>query len=237
MNNTAVCWLWKGLSLSRREFLPEHVNILHRMMKRHGFEGRLVCITNESSIEFDKDIVVMPTPPEAEALGVLPSPEGGRFPSSYRRLWMFSDEARCLGDNLLLLDIDMVILKDITPLFDFAEDFIGWLPRRSWGKERRIAGGIYLLKPGTRPGVWEDFKGAPSIAEAHRAGYRGSDQAWISYKLAQDAMIFPRDSGIYSIRDLKGLVPKLPADARLVQFNGPVKPWQSDLPWVKENWK
>jgi hypothetical protein len=129
-----------------------------------------------------------------------------------------------------------VILKDITPLFDFEEDFVGWLPVRDWGKNRRLGGGIFLLKPGTRTAVWDDFKGAPSIAEAHAAGFRGSDQAWLSYKLASNAVIYPKDSGIYSIRDLKAPY-RLPADARLVQFNGPIKPWQSDLQWVKDNWK
>jgi len=235
--NTILTYLWSGANLSRREFLPEHVNILHRMAKRHGFTGRFVCITDETSIVFDKDITIMLTPVAALTFGAIGSPEGPRFPSCYRRLWTFSEGAKVLGDNVLLLDIDLVVLKDLTPLFDFAEDFVGWLPIRDWGKHRRLGGGIYLLKPGTRTEVWTEFDGQPSVDWAHAAGFRGSDQAWISYKLAQTAVIFPKEAGIYSIRDLKGLRPRPPKDARLVQFNGPIKPWQSDLPWVRDNWK
>jgi hypothetical protein len=149
---------------------------------------------------------------------------------------MFSEAAKVLGDNVLLVDVDLVILADITPLFEYTEPFVGWLPLRDWGKRRRIGGGIYLIKPGSLTHVWDDFKGAASVNEARRAGYRGSDQAWMSYKLADSVPIYPRDAGIYSIRDLPNPA-VLPSDARLVQMNGPVKPWESTLPWVRAHWR
>jgi hypothetical protein len=59
----------------------------------------------------------------------------------------------------------------------------------------------------------------------------------LSYKLAEKVPIYGRDSGLYSIRDLGG-DHELPKDARLVQFNGPDKPWsyRGRAGWVAHHW-
>lgn len=230
---SVVCFLWAG----NRDFRPVHVNVLARMVRRHLPEPhRFICITDETE-GFDSGVEVMKTPAACAALAHLRTPEKLHFPSCHRRLWMFSEEAKCLGERVLLLDIDLVVVRDLRPIFDMPQEFVGWRPYRDWGAQLRFGGGIYLLTPGTRTKVWDDFKGAPSIAEARAAGFRGSDQAWISYKLGLDEAYWGREAGIYSIRDMKGTETKLPADARLVQMNGPTKPWGSRLPWVVENWR
>jgi hypothetical protein len=114
---------------------------------------------------------------------------------------------------------------------------MGWRPYRDWGKKLRFGGGIYLLKTGTRTKVWTDFVGPASIQRARANGFRGSDQAWISYCLAHREPYYGRSAGIYSIRDLDRVKPVPPKDACLVQFNGPVKPWNSPLPWVREHFR
>lgn len=134
----------------------------------------------------------------------------------------------------MLVDIDMVITGNIDHLLDHKTDFVGWRPRQSWGHGPRLGGGMYLMKTGSHTEVYEDFKGHESIAEAREAGFRGSDQAWISHKIYGQVDLWPHSAGIYSVRDLKL---RLPADARLVQFNGRVKPWQSPLPWVRKHWR
>jgi hypothetical protein len=226
-----VCWLWNG-----RGYRPEHVNVVHRMFRRHlAGDFRFICITDETE-GFEAGIEVMPTPPEAAALAHLRTPEGGVFPSCYRRLWMFSEAARCLGDRVLLVDIDLLVVGNAEPLFAPTADFVGWKPTASWGhNNNRIGGGLYLMTPGTQTHVWEDFKGQESIAEARAAGYRGSDQAWISYKL-WGCPLFPKDAGIYSIRDLRHGAMKPPADAVLIQHNGTTKPWASRVQWVRDAW-
>jgi len=229
-----VCWLWND---GFREYRPHHVNTLQKMVARHLQEPhRFICITDETE-GFDPGVEVMPTPAAAKALGELRSPEGQRFPSCYRRLWMFSEEAKVLGDRVLLIDIDLVVVNDLAPIFDHPHDFVGWRPFRDWGNTCRFGGGIYLITPGTRTNVWDEFTGAASIAEARNAGFRGSDQAWLSFKLGHREPHWDRTSGIYSIRDMKGTEHKLPVDARLVQFNGPEKPWLCQHAWVKEHWR
>jgi len=234
MSVTVCCWLWGG----NRDFRPEHVNVLSAMVRRHLPEPhRFVCITDAPADQFVPGVEVMPTPPEAEALGALSTPEKPHFPSCYRRLWMFSEAAKCLGERVLLLDIDLVVVGDLRPVFDMPQEFVGWRPYRDWGKHDRFGGGIYLLTPGTRTEVWTDFNGPASIAQARAAGFRGSDQAWISYKLGQSEVFWGKDRGIYSVRDFKNPFLPPPADARLVQMNGPIKPWASPIPWVKEHWR
>jgi hypothetical protein len=211
------------------------------MIRKHTPGTAVVCFTDEKILDPGDTVHWRPIPAIARHLMHLKSPEGDRFPSCYVRLWLFSQEAhRALGvRKVLLLDVDLVVRKSLAPLFDPEDDFVGWLPIRDWGSKIRVGGGIYLLRLGTRTGVWDDFIKDPTdaIRRARLAGYRGSDQAWLSYKLAANCMIYPPSAGIYSIRDLPShnLIP--PRDARLVQMNGPNKPWQSALPWVRAEWR
>lgn len=233
---TVVCWIWNDHG--GRSYTPNHVNVLRRMFARHLPEKhRFICVT-DTDIGFENGVEILKTPPEAVQAGYLRSPEGERFPSCYRRLWMFSEAAKILGERVMLVDVDLVVTQDVTPLFDNDADFLGWRPYRDWGAKMRYGGGIYLLTPGTRAHVWDDFKGMKSVKESRAAGFRGSDQAWISYKLGPDEPYWPRNAGIYSIRDFhEGRTHILPPDARIVQFNGPVKPWNSPLLWARQHWR
>lgn len=225
-----VTWLWKG----NRGYRPEHVAVLAAMFRRHlNQPHRFICITDVEG-DLGESVEVMDMPESAAVLGGYTTPEGAGFPSCYRRLWMFSEEAKCLGERVMLVDIDVVLTGSVDHLFENEASFVGWRPRQTWGHGPRLGGGIYLLSPGTHREVLEEFEGAKSIAQARAAGFRGSDQAWISYKLRGQVDLWPHTAGIYSIRDAGR---NLPGDACLVQFNGPVKPWQSPLRWVKKHWR
>lgn len=231
-----VCWLWD--EPGRRKYLPEHVNVLQRMFARTlSMPHRFICVADDAQ-GFTPAVEVVITPAPAREAGRLRSPEGSRFPSCYRRLWTFSEDAQAaFGDLVFLTDIDIVLTADIAPLVDRTEDFVGWRPMARWGKRNdRIGGGMYLLRTGSRPKVWTEFQGAKSIARARAAGFRGSDQAWLSYCLGQEPA-WPQKCGLYSIRDLHDGRDPLPDDARLVQFNGPAKPWDSKIEWVRQHWQ
>lgn len=239
MRLTFLCWLWKGVNLTGREFLPEHVGVLARMLARHcPVPHRFVCLADRTK-GFPEGVEALATPPTAARLAALPSPEGGRFPACYRRLWAFSDEAAALGDRLVVMDIDLVIVGSLEPVLARAEPFVGWRPLASWGGRLRIGGGLYALTAGACQDVWTSFVANPpaAIARARAAGYRGSDQAWLSYSLAESCPVWGPEAGLYSIRDMANGRAPLPRDARLVQFNGPVKPWQSQLSWVRAHWR
>jgi hypothetical protein len=234
MTITVVVWLWHA---GFRDYCAEHVNTLARVLRRNSsIPLRFVCVADNPD-GLAQWVEWFPTPEAAVEVGKLRNPCGQRFPSCYRRLWMFSEDARQLGERLFLLDIDTLALREIAHLFAFDAPFVGWRPMATWGNQQRYGGGSYLLTPGTRPQVWNDFNGQPSIDEALAAGFRGSDQAWISYKLGPDEPIWPADAGIYSIRDISNGAKPLPEDACLVHFNGPQKPWNSALPWVAAHWR
>lgn len=223
-----------------RFFKPEHViKLAERVRAVLPIPHRFVCISDEVPTE-SNGVTWIQTPPAALEMSRLRSPEGNRFPSCYRRLWAQSEEAaQVLSERVLLIDIDLIPVRDWSPLVNRSEPFVGWHPYRDWGRRMRIGGGIYLFTPGANVKVWTDFYTRPhsAIAEARAAGFRGSDQAWLSYKLAGKVPVYGRDAGIYSIRDL-GSSHDLPADARLVQFNGPQKPWSYRGPagWVAKHW-
>src|SRR5690606_10771317 len=99
----------------------------------------------------------------------------------------------------------------------------------------RVGGGLYLLRTGTRTDVFDRFNGPSSIAEARAAGYRGSDQAWLSYVL-KGCPVYGPEAGLYSLRDMDNGRRPPPPDARLVQHNGTRKPWSSRVPWVRRAW-
>lgn len=243
-----VVWIWKG----SRNYAPEHVNLLHRQLQRFDSKHSLVAVTDETK-GFDDGIEVVKTPPKAMALANLATPEKPNFPSCYRRLWMFSEDAKELGDLVTLIDVDLVFSRDPSSL-ERPEDFVGWRPMRTWGNENRFGGGIYQLRTGTRRHVWESFQGPKSIAQARAAGLRGSDQAWLSHCLAKTEVCWPKNSGIYSVRDLTHCTRPaqsrgstimrnarplgLPEDAVIVQFNGPDKCWhpntQQRHPWLRD---
>ena len=226
-----------------RSFKPEHVERLAMLFRKHlTVPHRFICVTDEYPPNRVQDAPVtwLETPPEARALGDLRSPEGYRFPSCYRRLWSFSDEAcRLLGDRILLTDIDAVPVRNLNPLVARSEDFVGWRPYRDWGRKLRIGGGIYLMTTGKHTKVYDEFVANPraAIHAAREAGFRGSDQAWLSYKLADKVPHYALDAGIYSIREL-GHDHRLPPDARIVHFNGSDKPWSyhGRGDWVAKHW-
>lgn len=226
-----------------RFFKPEHVNRLAELFAKHlKVPHRFVCVSDEVTGLADR-VYWIQTPPEAMEMRSYRSPEGNRFPSCYCRLWSQSkDAAKILSPAVLLTDIDALPVADCTPLVDRPEKFVGWRPYRDWGRQLRIGGGVYLFEPGANVDVWEDFYTNPgaAMAQARNAGFRGSDQAWLSFKLAHKVAIYSRNAGIYSIRDL-GADHQLPKDARLVQMNGPAqfKPWAYRGPghWVAEHWR
>lgn len=236
---SVVCWLWPGPD-PRRQYSPKHVNVLQRMLARTlSIPHRFICVSDELE-GFSDNVEVIETPINARIVGQFASPEGPRFPACYRRLWNFSpDAAPVLGERILAIDIDLIVLQDLAPILARDEDFVGVRPLMKWGNPHRVAGGMYLLRTASRPDVWHRFHHAPlaSITAARAAGFRGSDQAWLSHCLGEGAAVWNGTAGLYSIRDLReGKLP-VPPDARLVQFNGPTKPWDSGLAWVKAHWR
>lgn len=232
-----VTWLWSNNTLNYT-YQPEYVNVLQSMLERNTtVPFKLICITDADESKFSNKVRVIKTPEAAKALCDLTTPEGNKFPTCYRRLWMFSEEAKTLGERIVLFDLDVVIMSNIDSILSYKDDFVGFRsdPQAAWGANYFV-GCLWSLKAGARTDVWTEFIQNPvkCISTARNNGYRGSDQAWISYKLFGKEKMFSDSDGIYTTSRF-GSIP--PNDAKLIQFNGDQKPWKMNHKWVKDNWK
>jgi hypothetical protein len=229
-----ICWKWNQPGY-RSKFTGEHVNVLRSMVRRHYQKPhRFSCITDDPK-GIDKDIRIIPLWPDH---GDLPNPSFRNGPSCFRRLRVFSQQARQLiGERFVSLDLDVVITRDLAPLWDRDEDFIIWgdtLPGYWYN------GSMFMMNAGARAKVWETFDPIQSPKAATRAGRKGSDQAWISHCLGPGEKTWNRADGVYSFRNhLKEGLKPLPNDARIVIMHGAIDPWSpraQRLAWVKEHW-
>lgn len=232
---TVVTFKWKPQPGYRSKFGPEAVIALRNMIRRHyPHQHRFVCITDDAA-----GLAGIDTIPLWKDHATVPSPHGAGNPSCYRRLKLFDPAiADLLGPRFVCLDLDTVIVGDLTPLWHRPEDFVIWGetdPRSFYN------GSMFMLTAGARPQLWTEFDPRVSPKLARKAGRFGSDQGWISYKLGPGEAMWTRADGVYSFR--VHLEPtgadELPANAKIVMFHGKVDPWAwkaQRLAWVREHY-
>lgn len=228
------CFKWATPGY-RSTFGPETVNTLARMVARHFHrEHRFTCITDDPA-GIDPTIRVIPL---WKDWAHLQSPHGGGNPACYRRLKLYSPEARTIiGERILALDLDVVITGDVTPLWDRSEDFVIW---GDTAPGTPYNGSMVLMTAGCRAQVWETFDPIESPKAATKLGYWGSDQAWISCCLGPNERIWTWQDGVYSFRNhmiVRGRPGILPSGARIVIFHGKFDPWEPEVQrtygWIK----
>lgn len=233
---TFVTWFWAAKPGYRSTFDADCVNNLFRMVDRHyQAPHRNICVTNlPKGIDASIEIV-----PDREDFKEMPNPNGSHNPSCYRRLRAFAPDAgEVFGERLVSLDLDVVIVGDLMPLFDRPEDFIIWgqsdFPRRQF-----YNGSLWMLRTGTRTKVWTEFDRHAPLKAAKR-GHKGSDQGWLSYVLGPHEAKWGEQDGIYSYR--VHVAPRgnvLPENARLIAFHGRTDPWDYNMqqvPWIREHY-
>jgi len=233
---TFVCWRWTPAQPYRSTFGPATVYALREMLSRHYAKPfRFVCVTDQPH-----DLPGIETIPLWDDCSRIPSPIGHSYPSCYRRLKVFAPDAgETFGERLVSIDLDTVIVGDITPLFDRPEDFMIW-GESDFPHTTPYCGSLWMLKTGTRPQVWTEFNEKTSPKLAWQAGCRGSDQGWLAYILGKHEATWGKKDGVYSFRkDIARLGVGLPSDARLVSFHGKVDPWAyraQQIPWVRQHY-
>jgi hypothetical protein len=242
---TFVCWKWSA-KLYRHVYTAEHVNEWADGFRRsYERPHRLICITDDpSGIEI-----------ETARLWTdhrqVENPSGAHLPSCYRRLKLFDPATqRTLGikkgTRVGWLDLDVVFTGDCSPIFDAhpGAPFVGWKGLSPSHGRPVYNGTLVMFEAGNEDvaRLWTEFDPDKSPHDVAKARYFGSDQGWISYRLAGRAAGVSERHGIFSFnRDmLLQNVVDLPDDARLVSFNGKAKPWHEEIqqrhPWVRKHW-
>lgn len=233
---SVVTFKWKPREGYRSKYGPEQVHALRNMVARHYRKPhRFICVTDDAD-GLDDGVEVVPLwDDHAE----VPNPSWSDGPSCYRRLKVFSrDIGALLGERFLVLDLDVVIVADLSPIFDRREDFIALAdPARKWPHN----GSLVMMNAGARPQVWERFDPVESPRLSNAAEMRGSDQGWISYVLGWDEAKFgPQDGVISYQREIHRNLGRLPKGTRIVVFWGAVDPWSPQAqkhPWVREHYR
>lgn len=243
---SVVTWKWSapapangrpGDRLGTR-YTAEHVNRLAAMVGRHLPEPhQFVCIADDA---------------RGLAGGIRYMPGWSGDDHLYRhtrRLRTFSAEmAELLGPRILMLDLDTVILGDLTPLVEVTAPLALW----RCPSLRTASGLVYnpsvaLFDAGYLDPMWRAFATDPdgTVARARKNGWRNSDQAVINDWITEHALpvhAWTDADGLYSFRDAARHWPCAPPDARLVGFYDPrYDPSMTELhaehPWIAEHWR
>lgn len=223
---SVVTWRWGA------KYTADPVNSLRAQIDRHySPNARMICVTNDAS-GIDPRVEIVP---DDEDFASLRSPHGGSFPSCYRRLRIWrEDAAQWFGERFVCIDLDVVAVADLRPLWHRPEPVVMYRDPL-YGHKGQHCGSMVLLTSGAEPHVWHDFDPLRSPALASAAGFKGSDQAWLSLAL-RGAPTWSTADGVYSYRvDIQRNGNRLPADARLTIWHGGPKPWNEGraLPWVQ----
>lgn len=244
---TVVTWKWKKPGF-RTTYEARHVNMLARMVaKYYPDPHEVVCVTDDPA-GIDSSIRIVPIWDDWRE---IPSPHSPDQPACYVRLKAFHpDASRWFGERFVSIDLDVVIMDDLRPLWNRDEDWLIWHHRQpspgANGPQTYCNGTMWMLRTGSHPEVWERFTGEASAREAYAAGHHGSDQGWFSYVLPKTSGWREQD-GIRSFNydfprtvrtDWRGR-DVLPEPLRVVSFHGPLKPWDAEAQakrWVREHY-
>lgn len=238
---TVVTFKWRGAEGFRSRYTAEHVRTMRSMVARHYPDPhRFVCVTDDPT-GLD-DVETVPLWPDHAG---VPNPTWPRGPSCYRRLRVFSEEAReWFGDRFVCIDLDAVILDDLRPLWNRPEPCVVYSCAGLGGD---VNGSMFMLDAGARSFVWDLFDPIESPRRTHELGYRGSDQAWLTACLRHCSAAWTDADGIASYKSplprpasryLHRKRPPIGAPkARVMFFHGKPDPWEVTDKWVIDNYR
>lgn len=228
-----TCWRWGGL------FGAVYVNRLRAALERHlHIEHELVCVTDDA-VGIDRRVRVVSLPSEF-----------AHTPRCRRRMQQFDHHwgLHALGARILSIDLDVVIVDDITPLVDRPEPIVAW----KVGHAGVYSGSFLLFDAGALHGAWAPFAadpdGYPRTCSPHGTP---SDQAMLNHYLRRtgikvaelteaDGIVTYYGRGYERLEHL-GVGPTrsaLPPGARLVVLGSADKHVMDEarFGWVLDHW-
>ncbi len=177
----------------RTVYTAAHVNTLRSMVARnYNHPHRFFCVTDDPA-GIDPRVEVVPM--WEDHFNMLNPTHPTARPNCYPRLKLFAPEMEGMfGKRFVSIDLDVVLVGDMAPLWQRPEDFVIYDARGS----DHYNGSMFLQTAGSRAQVWKSFDPVESPQMTMRAGMRGSDQAWIRYMLAPDAATWTNDHGVHA---------------------------------------
>jgi hypothetical protein len=237
-----VLWKWEQAG-TNRVYTHEHVNVMCTMLRRHltNTPHRIVCVTDR-----DSGINECETAPLWRDADDLPNATGRHLPSCYRRLKLYDRETQKdigidRGDRIMGIDLDALITGDLREVVQTEGTFVGWHLKRA-DQKYVFNGSLQMFTAGDLQEIWSEFDPAKSPKAAFAAGFRGSDQSWISWKLdgRKDCvgLLYPTVSS-YPLQNR--IMGELKHATKIVFFHGSQKPWDTqarfDSRWIDRYWR
>ena len=237
-----VLWKWDQPG-GKHVYEAEHVNVMATMLRRNlqHHPHRIVCVTDETG-----GITECETADLWHDHNDLANASGRHLPSCYRRLKLYdrtTQEAIGIekGDRVMGIDLDTLITGDIRRLVKTEGRFVGW-GLRGLGDRPVFNGSLQMFNAGDLSEIWTEFNPATSPKEAQAAGYNGSDQAWLSYKLVDKAgsvpLHWPEVSSYPLQNRIQGVLKR---ETKIIFFHGSLKPWSPQArfytPWIDRYWR
>jgi len=186
-----VCaWKWDNGIPNKKgiRFSAQHVNTLGSMLKRHLHTDYEFCCITDDPEGIDKDIRIIPIWNDYLDKG-----------GCWTRLKMFDASMKdIIGERFVSIDLDCVIVDDITPILTCIDDF------RIWGEHWRkspYCGSLWIMDAGCRSEVWTEFDMSDYPVGSNGRWKKGTDQARINDCLYPDEMMWSNKDGIYNFRD------------------------------------
>lgn len=237
---TILCMKWGT------KYGADYVNRLYGMVRRHlRGEFRFVCLTDISE-GIRAEVQCLPIPDLALPEGI---PERG-----WKKLTTFAADLHGLKGTALFLDLDVVIVDDITPFFELPGDF---RIIHDWKRPWRITGNssVYRFELGSHPEVLERFRAEHADIRARLR----NEQAWLSEVLHRQGKLDywpPAWCASWKYHCVARFplnffrAPAVPRGARILVFHGVVNPpdaiagrsmgnWRRTpaAPWLERYWQ
>jgi len=225
---------------------PEYVNRLYAMVRRHlKGDFNFVCLTDRSE-GIRAEVQCLPIPDLALPPG---APERG-----WTKLTTFEADLHGLQGTALFLDLDVVIVDDITPFFEVPGEF---LIIHDWKRPWRVTGNssVYRFRLGAHADVLAKFR---REFESIRASVR-NEQAYLSNEMqAKGILKYWDDAWCASYKyhcipawpSSYWREPFIPEGARILIFHGVMNPpdalagrsngnWRHarPAPWIADHWR
>lgn len=232
-----VCFKWGD------KYPPNYVNNLYQGVHKFlNADFQFTCITDNSS-GLNPHIKIYPLWNELTEL------KGTKYLKKklncYRRLKLY--DPKILDEfnyNVLALDIDTLILRDITFLSELDKNALYYCKSKS-KTQYSLNPSITRIVDDKFSEVWKEFNKDPlaMIRESHEAGWSGSDQAVLSFMLKDKVYYLNSTHGIISFRDEKEVFQKysynIPEFVKMVSFHGDEKVDKDVIlqyPWIEDFW-
>lgn len=217
------------------KYSAKHVNTLRAMVRRHlDVEHRFVCITDNMDDDYEETVELLPLWNDFADMG-----------RCYRRLKLFDPKMeQVLGKRFLHIDLDTVIVDDITDLVCTTAPFKIWNCHSVGRHGRALNPSLMLMNAGEHGHIYHIFQKEREelVKRAHARGYTGSDQAVIGHMLTlHDVPTWTEQDGVLSFRDNIKTGKQAPKGAKLVGFYGKQDPKnfsiRGDYRWVHYHWR